>query len=67
MNDRYEFRQIEAKWQRAWEEEGIYHVDPHETKPKYYALEMFPTPQASFMWGIQGIMQSEMRLPGSEG
>ena len=44
MKNKYDFGELESKWQTAWEEEGIYHVNPHETKPKYYALEMFPYP-----------------------
>ena len=34
--------EIERKWQARWEEMGIYHVREDSTKPKYYALVMFP-------------------------
>jgi leucyl-tRNA synthetase len=43
----YNFREIESKWQRHWDEAQTYrvHVDP--TKPKYYVLDMFPYPSGA--------------------
>jgi leucyl-tRNA synthetase len=40
----YNFRSIEPKWQKQWEEQKAHKAgdDPH--KPKFYALEMFPYP-----------------------
>ncbi|MEX2488528.1 MAG: class I tRNA ligase family protein, partial [Pseudomonadales bacterium] len=43
---RYEFNEIEKKWQRHWEEQKTFHA-PHEpdaSKPKFYILDMFPYP-----------------------
>ncbi len=43
----YNFRDIEQKWQRIWQEEGIYKVSNHSSKPKYYVLDMFPYPSGA--------------------
>ena len=41
----YKPNEIESKWQKTWEENGQYKTDTNDnTKPKYYALEMFPYP-----------------------
>ena len=39
---RYEASDIEAKWQKAWEEAAIFQANEDHSKPKYYVLEMFP-------------------------
>jgi len=41
---KYPFKEIEAKWQKRWEEEGIYKVDLSNTACKLYALVMFLYP-----------------------
>ncbi|CAK8720157.1 Leucine--tRNA ligase [Candidatus Electronema halotolerans] len=41
---KYDFRQIEAKWQRLWQEEKPDKVSADPQRPKYYVLEMFPYP-----------------------
>ncbi len=42
MIDKYDAVAIESKWQKKWEETGIYKVDENSPKPKWYALTMFP-------------------------
>lgn len=41
------FTEIEAKWQKKWEESKAFHAETNSTKPKYYALDMFPYPSGS--------------------
>ncbi len=43
----YNFREIEQKWQRQWQEEGAYQVSNDSPKPKYYVLDMFPYPSGA--------------------
>lgn len=40
----YNFKEIEAKWQKYWDENKTFKADNVSTKPKYYALDMFPFP-----------------------
>ncbi len=44
VEDRYNFRTIEGKWQKIWEDEKTYHVDVDKTKEKFYVLVEFPYP-----------------------
>ena len=41
---RYAPAEIEARWQEAWDEAGLFTAVRDESKPKYYVLEMFPYP-----------------------
>ncbi len=41
---RYDFDRIETKWQRIWEERGIFQAADDSSRPKYYALIEFPYP-----------------------
>jgi len=42
---RYNHSEIEAKWQKYWEENDTFHTDVWDfSKPKYYVLDMFPYP-----------------------
>ena len=44
MRKEYHPHEIEKKWQRHWEEKGIFTVTESTDKAKYYLLEMFPYP-----------------------
>lgn len=50
MSKEYDPKEIEAKWQKKWEEEGLYKAEDPETslfkssKPKWYSLIEFPYP-----------------------
>ena len=41
----YDFKEIEKKWQEYWEKNKTFKTDVYDfSKPKYYALDMFPYP-----------------------
>ncbi len=41
----YNFKEIEPKWQKYWDENRTFYTDVWDfSKPKYYALDMFPYP-----------------------
>lgn len=46
---RYNPKDIETKWQQAWEESRIYQASDDSSKPKKYILEYFPYPSGAAM------------------
>ena len=41
----YNYKDIEKKWRKYWEENDTFHTDVWDfSKPKFYALDMFPYP-----------------------
>ncbi len=45
--NRYDYKEIEAKWQKTWEERGAFHASEDHTKEKFYALVEFPYPSGA--------------------
>ncbi len=43
----YNFKEIEKKWQKFWEENEVFHAKNESDKPKYYALIEFPYPSGT--------------------
>ncbi len=46
---KYDFKQIEEKWQKKWDEAGAFHAEDFSDKPKYYNLVEFPYPSGAGM------------------
>lgn len=44
MQEKYDFKAIEAEWRRRWEQADIYRSQEEEGVPKKYVLVMFPYP-----------------------
>ena len=44
----FDHKKIETKWQQYWDEHQTFKTDGYDfSKPKYYALDMFPYPSGS--------------------
>ena len=46
---KYDFKQIEEKWQKVWEDEKAFVASDDTSKPKFYGLVEFPYPSGAGM------------------
>ena len=67
----YDFKGIEAKWQRTWEGRKAYRVTEEPDAPKYYCLVMYPYPSGRIHMGhvrnyaIGDVVARYFRMRGS--
>ena len=41
---KYDHKSVEPKWQKIWEDKGVFHAETNSDKPKFYSLIEFPYP-----------------------
>ena len=46
---KYEYKKIEPKWQKKWEDAKLFEAKDHSDKPKFYGLVEFPYPSGAGM------------------
>ncbi|MEJ2009763.1 MAG: class I tRNA ligase family protein, partial [Acidobacteriota bacterium] len=51
MDTNYDPQEIEAKWQKRWEEQKLFDADLAPGRKKYYVLEMLPYPSGDIHMG----------------
>ena len=67
---KYNFKSIEVKWQKYWEENKSFKAEIDSSKQKYYLLEMFPYPSGRIHmghvrnYGIGDAVARFMRMKG---
>lgn len=44
---KYDHRATESKWQKKWEEKGVFHASNESDKEKFFALIEFPYPSGA--------------------
>ncbi len=47
MSEIYDVQEVELRWQKIWEESGLYQVDLDDPRPKSYVLCMYPYPSGA--------------------